>query len=83
MKTFLGSIATIACCAWLAACHSSSDGDAQTPPTNPPPPGVVVGLDARPSNTSCVAPAKTSGNAGATIAVARVHSRVSPSTNRC
>jgi uncharacterized repeat protein (TIGR03806 family) len=70
VKTFLGCIATIACCAGLAACHSSSDGDTQAP-ANPPPPGVVVGLDARPSNTSCVAPAKTSGSAGATIALAR------------
>lgn len=56
----------IACCASLAACHSSSDDD--TPPNNPPQ-GPVVGLDARPSNTTCVAPAKTSNNAGATIAL--------------
>ncbi|HEY3518534.1 MAG TPA: PQQ-dependent sugar dehydrogenase, partial [Gammaproteobacteria bacterium] len=40
----------------LEACHSSDDDDNQTPP---PPPGVTVGLDSRPSNLSCVAPAKT------------------------
>ena len=66
-RTF-GRFATIASCAWVAACHSSSDDPA--PPTVPPP-GTVVGLDARPSNTTCVAPAK-SGNAGATIALSRV-----------
>ena len=38
----------------LEACHSSDD-DNQTPP----PPGPTAGLDARPSNLSCVAPAKT------------------------
>jgi uncharacterized repeat protein (TIGR03806 family) len=75
MTTFLGRIATVACCAWLAGCHSSSD-DApppnNPPPNNPPPGSPVGGLDARPSNTSCVAPAKTSGNAGATITATRV-----------
>jgi uncharacterized repeat protein (TIGR03806 family) len=44
----------------LEACHSSDDDDNQTPPP-PPPPGVTVGLDARPSNLTCVAPAKTAG----------------------
>jgi len=39
---------------------------------NPPPPGTVVGLDSRPSNTTCVAPLKSSSNGGATIALARV-----------
>jgi uncharacterized repeat protein (TIGR03806 family) len=64
-----GVVATVACCAWLAACHSSSGGD--PPPTNPPgaPP---TGLDARPSNTTCVAPAKAPGAAGTTIALRRV-----------
>jgi uncharacterized repeat protein (TIGR03806 family) len=37
----------------LEACHSSDDDE------NPPaPPGVTVGLDSRPSNLTCVAPAK-------------------------
>ena len=57
------------CCAALVACHgSSSDDDA--PPTPPPPGTPVVGLDVRPSNTTCIAPPK--GNAGAAIAVQRV-----------
>ena len=42
----------------LEACHSSG-GDDQTPT----PPGAAAGLDARPSNLSCVAPAKTVGGA--------------------
>jgi glucose/arabinose dehydrogenase len=42
----------------LEACHSSSDDGNPTPPP-PPPLGTVIGLDARPSNLSCVAPAKT------------------------
>src|SRR5262245_2726174 len=46
----------------LEACHSSDDDDNQTPP---PPPGVTVGLDARPSNMTCVAPAKTSSTSTA------------------
>jgi uncharacterized repeat protein (TIGR03806 family) len=69
MGTFLGRIATIACCACFAACHSSSNDP--PPPNNPPPGTPIAGLDARPSNTSCVAPAKASANAGVTIAVTR------------
>jgi uncharacterized repeat protein (TIGR03806 family) len=43
----------------LEACHgSSSDNGGGTP--NPVPPGSTSGLDARPSNTMCVAPAKAS-----------------------
>ena len=38
----------------LEACHSSDDDNQQPPP----PPGVTVGLDARPSNLTCLAPAK-------------------------
>ena len=41
----------------LEACHSSDDDDNQQPP--PPPSGPTVGLDARPSNLTCVAPSKT------------------------
>ncbi len=53
----------------LEACHSSSsdDGGAQIPP----PPAVAVGLDARPSNTSCVAPVKGAA-AGTPIQLQRV-----------
>ena len=55
----------------LEACHSSDD-DNQTPPQTPPPPsGPTVGLDARPSNLSCVAPAKTVA-AGTAIQLQRV-----------
>jgi uncharacterized repeat protein (TIGR03806 family) len=67
-------IAAIAGCGWLAACHSSSDSPPPSTPPPPPPGGPTVGLDARPSNTTCVAPAKSAGNAGATIALARVFS---------
>jgi uncharacterized repeat protein (TIGR03806 family) len=57
----------------LDACHSSHD-DA-TPPPPPPPPGPTVGLDARPSNLSCVAPAKTAAT-GTAIQLQRVFSNV-------
>jgi len=43
----------------LEACHSSSSDDGGGTPNPPLPPGVTVGLDARPSNTTCVAPSKT------------------------
>jgi len=52
----------------LEACHSSGGDD---PPPSPPPPGVTVGLDARPSNLSCVAPAKTAAT-GTAIQLQRV-----------
>jgi uncharacterized repeat protein (TIGR03806 family) len=65
----------IGSCALAWGCHSSSDD----PPaqTNPPPPVTppatpLVGLDARPSNATCIAPAKDSGSAGATVALQRV-----------
>ena len=51
----------------LEACHSSSD-DGGSPP--PPPPGPSGGLDARPSNLTCVAPPLDAGG-GATIQVQR------------
>jgi uncharacterized repeat protein (TIGR03806 family) len=60
--------ATFAVCASIAACHSSDDPAPANPAPNPDP---SSGLDARPSNTTCVAPQK-SGNAGATIALQRV-----------
>jgi uncharacterized repeat protein (TIGR03806 family) len=60
----------------LEACHSSSSGGGNTtPPPPPPPPGATVGLDARPSNLTCVAPATTTGG-GATIALQRVFQSV-------
>ena len=72
--------------ALLTACGGggSSDNDpppsnpppSNPPPSNPPPTTPTVGLDARPSNTMCVAPAKTSGNAGSTIALQRVFAGV-------
>jgi uncharacterized repeat protein (TIGR03806 family) len=58
----------------LEACHSSDDDDNQQPPP-PPPPGVTVGLDARPSNLTCVAPAKTAP-AGTSIQLQRVFQNV-------
>ena len=60
--------------ALLTACHGGgSDSSNNNPPPNTPP----VGLDARPSNTMCVAPSKTSGNAGSAIALQRVFAGVS------
>jgi len=55
----------------LEACHSSSSdgGGAPAPASNP---GPTAGLDARPSNLSCVAPARTSNSAGNAIALQRV-----------
>jgi uncharacterized repeat protein (TIGR03806 family) len=60
------AIAILAACTAAAGCHSSS-GDSQPTPT-PTPSG---GLDARPSNLTCVAPSKTTG-AGTTVDVQRV-----------
>jgi uncharacterized repeat protein (TIGR03806 family) len=57
----------------LEACHSSDDDNQQPPP--PPPPGVTVGLDARPSNLTCVAPAKNAP-AGTSIQLQRVFQSV-------
>jgi uncharacterized repeat protein (TIGR03806 family) len=56
----------------LEACHSSSGGGGGT---QNPPPGATVGLDARPSNTTCVAPAKTAPGA-TSIQLQRVFSTV-------
>jgi uncharacterized repeat protein (TIGR03806 family) len=52
-----------------AGCHSSSDGGSTPNPPNPPNPNS--GLDQRPSNLTCLAPALNSG-AGGTIALAQV-----------
>jgi uncharacterized repeat protein (TIGR03806 family) len=62
----------IASLSLLEACHSSDDDDNQAPP---PPPGATVGLDARPSNLTCVAPAKTAAT-GTAIQLQRVFSNV-------
>jgi uncharacterized repeat protein (TIGR03806 family) len=59
----------IALCIAAAGCRSSSDDPPAPQP--PAPPGPTVGLDARPSNTTCVAPARNTGG-GATIALQRV-----------
>lgn len=42
----------------LAACHSSSNSPA-APPPEPPPVATESGLDTRPANLTCVAPART------------------------
>ena len=73
VKRAAPSCFAVACLVVLEACHSSSGGGGTTPPPPPPPPpppGATVGLDARPSNTTCVAPAKTNGST--TIDVQRV-----------
>jgi uncharacterized repeat protein (TIGR03806 family) len=57
----------------LGACHHGGSSDNGN---NPPPNSPVVGLDTRPSNTTCVAPSKTAGTAGSTIALQRVFSGV-------
>jgi len=52
-------------------CSSSDSGgdDPGVPPPPPPPPPPGSGLDARPNNTSCVAPSRNTGNV--TISTAR------------
>lgn len=56
----------------LQACGGSSDDGGPSVP-----PGVVVGLDARPVNASCVAPDRAIGGSGAGIALQRVFAGVS------
>ncbi|HEX5045505.1 MAG TPA: PQQ-dependent sugar dehydrogenase [Gammaproteobacteria bacterium] len=68
MRT-IARLTLIGCSALAGACHHSSD---DPPAQNNPPPGPTAGLDARPSNLTCVAPAKGGGNAGTTIALQRV-----------
>jgi uncharacterized repeat protein (TIGR03806 family) len=57
----------------LHGCHhgGGSASSNNSPPSTPP-----VGLDARPSNTMCVAPSKSSSTSGSTIALQRVFSGV-------
>ena len=43
----------------VAACGGGGGGSPATPPPPPPPPPPTSGLDARPSNTSCVAPERS------------------------
>ena len=64
MTIYQRTLALIAVSAHLAACGggSGSDGDGDPPPQPPPPPPSNVGLDARPSNTACIAPARATGN---------------------
>ncbi len=58
--------------ALLSACHGGGGSSNSNPPPSTPP----VGLDARPSNTLCVAPSKAPSNAGSTIALQRVFAGV-------
>ncbi len=48
----------------IAACDSGEDVT-QSPPAAPPPPppGPTIGLDARPGNSTCIAPDRATGNA--------------------
>ena len=48
----------------FAGCGSSDDNEdvAQNPPPPPPPPPPTSGLDARPSNTTCIAPERATGS---------------------
>jgi uncharacterized repeat protein (TIGR03806 family) len=67
VKSVPKAIAILAGCV-AAGCHSSSNDSPQPSPTPMPAAG---GLDARPSNTTCVAPAK-GASAGATVTTQRV-----------
>src|SRR5688572_32946211 len=58
----------VAICGALQACGSSSN-DSGAPP--PPPAGATIGLDARPVNTTCVAPSNTAVGS-ATVELQRV-----------
>ena len=58
---------TLLCALLLASCGGSgskSNNNQNPPPGNPPP---TVGLDARPSNATCVAPARGAGGASVDI----------------
>src|SRR6187551_1972017 len=49
----------------FAGCSSGdggSDSPPPSPPSPPPPPQIVSGLDARPSNTTCLAPERPTGS---------------------
>lgn len=55
----------------IGGCSSGEDVQTTTPPPPPPPPpNPSSGLDARPSNTTCLAPDRTTGNV--TIGTQRV-----------
>ena len=62
----------------LTACHGggSDSSNNNPPPVTPTPTTPVVGLDARSSNTMCIAPSKASNNAGSTITLQRVFAGV-------
>ena len=66
----------VACWVLLEACHSSSSGGGAAPPAPPGPVPPTVGLDARPSNSTCVAPARTPPSGSAAIALQQVFSGV-------
>ena len=50
--------ALLALVALLAGCGGGGSGGNDNPPPPPPPPPATGGLDARPDNLSCVAPAR-------------------------
>jgi uncharacterized repeat protein (TIGR03806 family) len=56
MPPFLRHLIAISIAAAAAGCHGSSSSRAPSSPPPPPPPTTELGLDARPSNTSCIAP---------------------------
>lgn len=47
----------------IAGCGSDGEDAAQNPKAPPPPPAPTSGLDARPSNTTCIAPDRATGSA--------------------
>lgn len=67
------TVLAIAAIMLLEACHSSSSDD-EAP--SPAPPGGPVGLDARPSNLTCVAPARVAAG-GVSIQLQRVFESLS------
>lgn len=61
----------------IGGCSSGADTESTpAPPPPPPPPNPASGLDARPSNTSCIAPARSTGNL--TIGTQRVFPSLLP-----
>ena len=64
--------------ALISGCGGGSGGDGSGNPPPPPPPPPGSGLDARPGNTTCVAPDRNSGNV--TIGTQRAFPNLSFST---
>ncbi|HSD73382.1 MAG TPA: PQQ-dependent sugar dehydrogenase, partial [Steroidobacteraceae bacterium] len=61
----------------IAGCHSGEEitQTPEPPPPPPPPPAPTSGLDARPSNTTCIAPERATGSV--TIGTERVFPNLS------